>query len=33
MNSDLINSIKFEDGKHDFDEKVKDIYIAYYKYI
>lgn len=33
MNSGLANSIVFEDGKGDFDEKVKDISITYYKYL
>lgn len=33
MNSDLISSITFEDGKSNFDEKVKDVCIAYYQYI
>lgn len=33
MNSDLLSSITFEDGKGDFDEKVKDISIAYYRYL
>ena len=33
MNSDLASSIVFEDGKDSFNEKVKDICIAYYKYI
>jgi hypothetical protein len=33
MNSDLASSIVFEDGKDNFDEKINDICIAYYKYI
>jgi hypothetical protein len=33
MNNDLANSIIFEDGKSDFDEKVKDISITYYRYL
>ena len=30
INSDLVSCIIFEDGKGDFNEKVKDICIAYY---
>lgn len=33
MNSSLASSIVFEDGKDNFDEKVKDICITYYRYI
>lgn len=33
MNSNLASSIIFEDGKGDFDSKIKEICIAYYKYI
>ena len=33
MNSNLASSIIFEDGKNNFDEKVKDISITYYKYL
>lgn len=33
MNSNLISTIIFEDGKGDFNEKITDICIAYYKYV
>ena len=33
MNNDLADSIIFEDSEDNFDEKVKDISITYYKYL
>ena len=33
LNSNLASSIIFEDGKSNFDEKIKHISITYYKYI